>query len=66
MRAYFDAGDYSRVIRFLSQNTPSNMYIKDLLSKLSCEPVLADCDIQNYVLFLLQTLGDCMQAAHDF
>jgi len=53
MRAYFEAGDYSRVVRFLSENTASNMYVKDLLNKLSHESSLADNDIQNYVLFLL-------------
>ena len=45
VRSYFEASDYSRVIRFLSENTPSNMYVKDLLNKLTREPVLADCDI---------------------
>lgn len=62
MSAYFKAGDFDRVIRFLSQNTNSNLYIKDLINKLCQEPKLTDLDLQNYVLYILQLLGDSMLA----
>jgi transcriptional regulator of met regulon len=53
MSAYTKAKDFDRVIRFLSQNTNSNLHVKDLLHKLCHEPKLTDLDLQNYVLYIL-------------
>ena len=60
MKAYMLAGDFERVHRFLSENTESNMFIKDLLTRLVSETSLSDNSIQNNVLFLYQFLGDCL------
>ena len=50
--------DFDRVIRVLSTNTKANLYIKDLLEKLSKEPNLALNSVQNYVLYIYYFLGD--------
>mmetsp|Transcript_40874 Transcript_40874/g.62294 ORF Transcript_40874/g.62294 Transcript_40874/m.62294 type:complete len:245 (+) Transcript_40874:501-1235(+) len=57
MKLYFKSGDFERVIRFLSENTKANMYIKDLMEKLAKEANLANRMIQNYVLYLYQILA---------
>ena len=64
MSAYTKAKDFDRAIRFLSQNTNSNLHVKDLLHKLCHEPKLTDLDLQNYVLYILQLLGEAMLARH--
>lgn len=37
MKSYFKANDYSRIVRFLTENTKANMFIKDLMIKMSKE-----------------------------
>lgn len=66
MKAYSKAGDHPRVVRFLSENTAANLYIKDLLSRLSKEASLADTELQNYVLFTLELLGNSFMATNAF
>ena len=41
IKLWMRVDDFDRVIRFLSSNTKSNLYIKDLLEKLSKEPNVA-------------------------
>jgi hypothetical protein len=52
MKLYTKAEAPDRIIRFVSENTKSNMYLKDLLDKISRESNLANNNIQNYVLFI--------------
>lgn len=66
MKCYCQAGDHSRVVRFLSSNTEQNQYFADLLAKLSREANLSDTEIQNYVLFLLQIHGDSLMSTKEF
>lgn len=66
MKAYFKASDYARIVRFLTENTKANMYIKDLILKLSREGSLQDNELQNYVLHIQQILGECHMATKDF
>ena len=52
MKLYIKAEANERVVRFLTENTKNNLYIKDLLDKISHEPNLQNNNIQNYVLFI--------------
>ena len=52
MKLYTKAEAPDRVIRFLTENTKSNLYIKDLLEKMSHEANLSNNNIQNYVLYI--------------
>lgn len=58
--------DFPRIIRFLSTNTAKNLYIKDLLSKLSLEGTLSDNDLQNYVLFTHWALGTALLQTKEY
>ena len=66
MKAYFKAGDHQRIVRFLSENTVANLYIKDLLCRLSKEASLGDNELQNYVLFIFEIQGDSLMATNSF
>lgn len=58
--------DFDRVIRILSTNTKANLYIKDLLEKLSKEPNIALNSVQNYVLYIYYFLGDAYMQTKQF
>jgi tetratricopeptide (TPR) repeat protein len=66
VRANLQAGDHHRIIRFLSYNTVANLYVKDLVQKLSLESSLNDVDMQNYVLFIFEALGQSFHAAKEY
>jgi hypothetical protein len=40
MKLYAKAEAFERVVRFLTENTKNNLYIKDLLDKIAHEPNL--------------------------
>jgi hypothetical protein len=60
VKLYMKIDDFDRVIRFLSENTKANLYIKDLLEKLSKESNVALNSVQNFVLFIYYYLGDAL------
>ena len=47
---YQELGHHERLLRYLGENTRSNMYLKDLLERLSTEAQLSYRMVQNYVL----------------
>ena len=66
MKLYTKADAFERVVRFLTENTKNNLYIKDLLDKIAHEPNLQNNNIQNYVLFIYQYLGDGLMECKQF
>ena len=66
MKLYTKAEAHERIVRYLSENTKSNLYIKDLLDKIAHEPNLSNNNIQNYVLFIYQYLGDALMESKLF
>ena len=45
IQAFFKLEEYHRILRFLTQNTTNNLFIKDLIQKLSLESTIQDTDI---------------------
>jgi len=57
LRTYFTMGEYSRVVRFLDQNTSSNLNIKDHLYKHTSKSNIRD-ELTDPILHILATQGD--------